>query len=291
MVAGKNPPQTGAAKRGATETGVSGEVHQDRFVGDQDLTRWDTKPGRLLASLAQRISALIGSHGVLVLTLSVGAVLAVSLAAVFAEVYESVVEADGVAGLDHPVLDGAKTFRSPGLDLLITAYTDVGGTVGMPVLALAIMVWLALKRRSWTPVILMLVAGLGSLLMTIAGKKLVGRTRPDLTDAVPPYEYSASFPSGHSLNSAVIAGIVAYLIILRLKSARARILTGAAAALFAATMGLSRVYLGHHWLTDVLGAWALGAAWLALVITAHRLYLTTRVHPAPGQEAAGPAKR
>jgi membrane-associated phospholipid phosphatase len=53
-----------------------------------------------------------------------------------------------------------------------------------------------------------------------------------------------------------------------------------AAAIFAATMGLSRVYLGHHWLTDVLGAWALGAAWLSLVITAHRLYLTTRVHPA-----------
>lgn len=290
MVAGKNPPQGGPAqtgpaqagvtRTGATQTGVAGEVHQDRYVGGQDLTRWGTKPGRLLASLAQRASAVIGSHGMLVLTLSVGAVLAVSLAAIFAEVYESVVEADGVAGLDHPVLDGAKTFRSPGLDVLITAYTDVGGTVGMPVLALAIMIGLALKRRSWTPVILMLVAGLGSLLMTIAGKELVGRTRPDLADAVPPYEYSASFPSGHSLNSAVIAGIVAYLIILRLESARARILTGVAAVLFAATMGLSRVYLGHHWLTDVLGAWALGAAWLSLVITAHRLYLTTRVHPA-----------
>ena len=289
MVAGKNPPQTDV-----TQTGVRGEVHQDRFVGGQDLTRWDTKPGRFVASLAQRISRLFGSHAVLILTLAIGAVLAVSLTAVFAEVYESVVEADGVAGLDHPLLDGAKTFRSPGLDLLVTAYTDIGGTIGMPVLALAIMVGLALRRRSWTPVILMLVAGLGSLLMTVAGKKLVGRTRPDLADAVPPYEYSASFPSGHSLNAAVIAGIVAYLIILRLKSARARILTGVAAAVFAATMGLSRVYLGHHWFTDVLGAWALGAAWLALVITAHRLYLTTRVHPVQGQGQgqgmAGPAK-
>ena len=283
MAAEMNPPET---------TGVTGEVHQDRFVGGQDLTRWDTKPGRFLATTVQRISRLLGSHAALVLTLAVGAVLAVALAAVFAEVYESVVEADGVAGLDHPILDGAKTLRSPGLDTIITGYTDVGGTVGMPVLALAIMIGLALRRRSWTPVILMLVAGLGSLLMTIAGKKLVGRTRPDLADAVPPYEYSASFPSGHSLNSVVIAGIVAYLVILRLKSPRARVLTAVAAGIFAATMGLSRVYLGHHWLTDVLGAWALGAAWLALVITAHRLYLTTRVHPVQGQGQgmAGPAK-
>jgi hypothetical protein len=201
MVAGKNP----------AETGVTGEVRQDRFVGGQDLTRWDTRPGRFLASVVKRISSLLGSHAALVLTLAVGAVLAVSLAAVFAQVYESVVEADGVAGLDHPVLDGAKTLRSPTLNLIITAYTDVGGTIGMPVLALAVMTLLAWRRRSLTPVILMLVAGLGSLLMTIAGKELVGRTRPDLADAVPPYEYSASFPSGHSLNSVVIAGIVAYL--------------------------------------------------------------------------------
>src|SRR5919112_1544232 len=109
MVAGKN----------RAETGVAGEVQQDRFVGGQDLTRWDTTPGRLLASVVKRISSLLGSHAALVLTLAVGAALAVTLASVFAQVYESVVEADGVAGLDHPVLDGAKTLRSPGLDTII----------------------------------------------------------------------------------------------------------------------------------------------------------------------------
>ena len=41
-------------------------------------------------------------------------------------------------------------------------------------------------------------------------------------------------------------------------------------------MGLSRVFLGHHWLTDVVFAWLLGIAWLALIITAHRLFLTIR---------------
>ena len=256
--------------------GVRGELQQDRFVGSQDLTRWNNRAGRFLAGAMHRASSLIGPHGALILTLLFGAVLAACLTALSAQVYEAVTEADGVAGLDHPMLAAGKSLRSPGLDVLVTAYTDVGGTIGMPILAVAAAVVLSVQRRSWTPAILIVAAGAGSLLMTIAGKRLIGRTRPDLTDAVPPYEYSASFPSGHSLNSIVIAGIVAYLVILRLKTTRARILTAAAAAVFALTMGLSRVYLGHHWLTDVLAAWTLGAAWLTLIITAHRLYLTVR---------------
>jgi undecaprenyl-diphosphatase len=64
--------------------------------------------------------------------------------------------------------------------------------------------------------------------------------------------------------------------VLRQRSRTARVLTITVAIVFAVTIGLSRVYLGHHWFTDVLVAWVLGAAWLAVVITAHRLYLTTR---------------
>jgi membrane-associated phospholipid phosphatase len=274
--------------RDTPETGVQGELQQDRFVGGQDLTRWTTRPGRALARAVHQISSVLGPHAALILTLAVGALIAAFLTAVFSEVYESVVDADGVAGLDHPVLDAAKSARSPVLNLVVTGYTDIGGTVGMPILALATTVVLSLRRRSWTPAILIVIAAAGSLLMTIAGKQLVGRTRPLLADAVPPYEYSASFPSGHSLNSVVIAGIVAYLVILRLKSRRGRIWTAALAAAFAVTMGLSRVFLGHHWLTDVLAAWALGLAWLALVITAHRLYLTSRKHRTPVPEGHAP---
>ncbi|MDI2034774.1 phosphatase PAP2 family protein [Paenarthrobacter nitroguajacolicus] len=256
--------------------GVKGEVQQDRFVAGQDLTRWKSPFGRTLARGAERVTKFLGPYAALIITLLVGLGVTLTLAWAFGEVYESVTEANGVAGLDHPVLDAAKSVRSPQMDLAVTAYTDIGGTIGMPIIALAIMVGLALKRRSWTPVILILTAGLGSLLMTIAGKRLFGRARPDLLDAIPPYEHSPSFPSGHSLNSIVIAGIVAYLIILRLNTRKARVLTVVVASVFALTMGLSRVYLGHHWLTDVLAAWALGIAWLALVITAHRLYLTVR---------------
>ena len=262
--------------------GAAGEVQQDRFVGGQDLTRWQTPFGRFLERVVRRATLWLGPHAALILTLIVGGVIAVALTAVTAEVYESVAAADGVAGLDHPLLQAAMGLRSPALDTAVTAYTDVGGPIGMPVVAAATMLILAFRRRSWTPIILVVAAGAGSLLMTLAGKQLIGRARPPLVDAVPPYEYSASFPSGHALNSVVIAGVVAYLLILRQHRLRARVLTIAAAALFALTIGLSRVFLGHHWFTDVLAAWSLGVAWLALVITAHRLYLTVRRRgPAP----------
>ncbi|MCX8456344.1 phosphatase PAP2 family protein [Paenarthrobacter ureafaciens] len=270
--------------RESQDHGVRGEVRQDRYVAGQDLTRWKSPVGQLMAATAQRITTFLGPYAALVITLVIGLLISIALVVTFGEVYESVTEADGVAGLDHPVLDAAKSFRSPALDAATTAYTNVGGTVGMPLIAVGIMIFLATKRKSWTPVILMLAAGLGSLLLTVAGKPLFGRTRPDLSDAIPPFEHSPSFPSGHSLNSIVIAGIVAYLVILRLKSKRARILTIVIASVFSLTMGLSRVYLGHHWLTDVLAAWALGIAWLSLVIMAHRLYLTVRTRH--HQEAA-----
>ncbi|MCU1522986.1 MAG: Undecaprenyl-diphosphatase [Arthrobacter sp.] len=268
------------------DQGVQGELHQDRFVAERDLTRWDNRAGRSLVSAVQWMSQKLGPHGALILTLAAGALIAIGLTAVFAQVYESVTEADGVAGLDHPVLDAGKSVRSPLVDVILTAYTDVGGTIGMPIIALSALAVLGIRRRSWTPVILIATAGAGSLLMTIAGKRLIGRARPELADAVPPYEYSASFPSGHALNSVVIAGIVAYLVILRLKTPRSRVLTAALAAVFALTMGLSRVYLGHHWLTDVVAAWALGLAWLALIITAHRLYLTVRRQRTPSATAS-----
>ncbi|MCZ2402183.1 phosphatase PAP2 family protein [Paenarthrobacter sp. Z7-10] len=277
------PDQSGA--QAAERSGVRGELRDDRFVGGRDLTHWKSSFGRFLARIILWIGARLGPHTALVLTLVVGILLAVSLTAVSAQVYESVTEADGVAGLDHPLLETAMSLRSPALDAAVTAYTDVGGTVGMPILAAVALTVLVLTRRSWTPVILIVAAAAGSLSMTIAGKRLIGRARPPLADAVPPYEHSASFPSGHALNAVVIAGIVAYLLILRLHSTRSRVLCAVVAAVFAITIGLSRVFLGHHWFTDVLAAWTLGLAWLALVITAHRLYLTVRKVRRHGSES------
>lgn len=264
------PPPADDAK------GPRGELEVDRYVGTRDLTHWYTPVGRLLARKVDQVNRRLGPNATLIITLVVGLAIAIVLSIAGAQVYDAVTDSDGIAGLDQPLLDYAITLRSPWFDALATGYTDLAGTIGMPIIAVVVMLILALKRRSWTPVILIVAAGGGSLLLTIAGKDLIGRVRPPLADAVAPYEYSPSFPSGHTLNAIVVAGIIAYLIILRLTSTRTRVLVISAAAFFALTVGLSRVFLGHHWFTDVLAGWVLGAAWLALVITAHRLYLTTR---------------
>ena len=212
-------------------------------------------------------------HLVVLLTLVIGGALALTFAVASAQVYDAVTDEEGVAGLDMPVLQAAMDVRSPVLNDVVTAYTDLGGVIGMPVLATLAAAAMAIAWRRWTPVVVMVVAGGGSLLLTVVGKPLVGRQRPELANAVPPYETSASFPSGHTLNATVVAGVVAYLLVLHLRRLSARVAVILGAVLFAVTMGLSRVYLGHHWLTDVMVAWTLGLAWLTVVVVAHQVFL------------------
>jgi undecaprenyl-diphosphatase len=268
------------------------DTSAEERIGSRDLTQWRTAAGRRFASwVARRASGVArwsAAHVVLVVTAVVGGAAAVVLTAAAAEVYDAVTEADGIAGLDQPVLDQAIAWRSPGLDHAITLFTDVGGPIGMPIVAAvltALMVW---RWRSRTPLVLMVIAAAGSLAMTTTGKAFIGRARPPLSDAVPPYETSPSFPSGHTLNATVITAVLVYLVLRHLDAAWARVATVAVGAVFVATMGLSRVFLGHHWLTDVVAGWALGLGWAAAVITAHRLFLTVRRRaPEGATERAG----
>ncbi|MEP6797673.1 MAG: phosphatase PAP2 family protein [Lapillicoccus sp.] len=248
----------------------------DEHIGTRDLASWPTGFGRWLVRLGLRVATWTTAHGVLVLTAAVGLVIAVTATWATGEVYESITEAGPLAALDQRALDLAVSWRSPGLDTAVTHFTDVGGPVGMPILALVATVIMTVAWRSRTPVILMVIAAIGSLAMTTVGKDLVGRARPPLSLAVPPYETSPSFPSGHTLNAVVITGIVVYLVLRRLVHTLARAAVLAAGVVFAVAMSLSRVYLGHHWLTDVLAGWLLGLGWLAAVITAHRLFLTVQ---------------
>ncbi|AKT51411.1 phosphatase PAP2 family protein [Arsenicicoccus sp. oral taxon 190] len=250
----------------------------EETIGERDLTHWRTPAGRSLARAVTRASTWTLGTWVLLATLALGLLVTLTLTAGAAETYEAVVAGDGVAGLDRPVLDLALSHRSAGLDSALTTFTDIGGPVGMPVLSLALVAIAALTWRSWAPLLLTVLAAAGSLAMTILGKQLVGRVRPPLADAVPPYEHSASFPSGHTLNTTVIIGVLTYLLLTHLHRKRTRTLVLVLAVLWVAAMGLSRVFLGHHWFTDVVCGWLLGLAWVTVLVTCHRLWLTLVRH-------------
>lgn len=192
------------------------------------------------------------------------------------QTYEQVQSGQGAAGFDQPLQDWMVAHRQPWLDALATWFTNLGGKIGMTILATTTVLALARWWRTWTPVVVMLVATAGSLTMTTLGKELTARARPPFDQAVPPLESSASFPSGHTLNAVLITSIIGYLVLLYVTSLLGRVLTGVGLALFAALMGTSRVYLGHHWLTDVLAGAAVGAGWALAVVLGHWLYVRLR---------------
>ena len=227
--------------------------------------------------LLRRLASYVSARAVLVITALAGGLIILGLTAASAGVYDAVAEKDGIAGLDRPVLDQVIALRTPFVDQLFTWFTELGGPLRMTVIASAITILMVWRWRTPTPLILMIIAVAGSLTFTNVGKAIVGRLRPPLGDAVPPYEHAFSFPSGHTLNSTVIAGIVAYLVARRLTSRLGIVLCVLLAVAWSAAMGFSRVFLGHHWLTDVIFAWLLGLARLALLITAHRIFLALRI--------------
>jgi len=256
-------------------------VPDDERIGDRDLAEWRTRAGRGFVELVVRLVTLLGrvwrwslANLALVITMLVGGALVLGATLLASEVYEEVVDSEGVASLDQPVLDAAVSTRSTTTEEWVTRFTDLGGTIGMPVIAVVLVTVLAVKRRSWLPVVLMGIAAAGSVLITVLGKDLAGRVRPPMSLAVPPLETSPSFPSGHTLNATVVLGVLAYLVMLGRRHLRSKLLVGSVVVVFVVAMGLSRVWLGHHWLTDVIAGWLVGLAWLGTVVTGHRVKVT-----------------
>lgn len=209
----------------------------------------------------------------LALTGVVGGTVFALLVAGAAEVYEQVVASRALAALDEPVLAWMVSVRTPLAESVITGFTDLGTTVPMVVLGLVLSAVLYRASRRWTVWVLMVIAAGGSVVFTLVGKPAFGRARPPLASAVPPYEQGFSFPSGHTLNSTVVAGMLAYLTVWLIGRRWVRVTAVLLAAVWSVAMGASRVYLGHHWLSDVVFAWLVGLAWLALLITVHQALL------------------
>lgn len=169
---------------------------------------------------------------------------------------------------DQAVLDWIMGWRTAWLTDVVTVITHFGDTVVAGAITAAVVIALLRRRR---PVDAVMVAGAmitGFLLMS--GLKLVfARDRPLVPDRLVD-EITHSFPSGHAMMSAILVCVVGAAVVRTTARRSAVLFVGL--ALWTLVIGLSRVYLAAHWLTDVMAGWALGAAWAALWIRGSARY-------------------
>jgi undecaprenyl-diphosphatase len=158
--------------------------------------------------------------------------------------------------------------QHPGQTLAWKAVTDIGGPTTWRILGAIAAVGLWVRRQGRLAV-LVAVAMAGAALLSGLLKVVVDRARPVVPDPVY-HAGGGSFPSGHALTSFTALALLVLLVGPHL-TRRARALLVAAAALVAVAIGLSRLMLGVHYLTDVLGGWLLAALWLTTVFGAFRL--------------------
>ncbi|BAH53284.1 phosphatase PAP2 family protein [Rhodococcus opacus] len=165
---------------------------------------------------------------------------------------------------DQSVLDSAVEDRAPWLIDVVTVVTHSGGTVAAWIVSTVLTAVLLLQDRRREAV---LVAGamLSGLAVMTALKNLFERQRPPLPDRLVEIS-SFSFPSGHAMMTAILASVVVAVMLRVVLVRHVRIALVALLLLYTLAVGLSRVYLGAHWMTDVLAGWAFGALWAAFWI-------------------------
>jgi undecaprenyl-diphosphatase len=146
--------------------------------------------------------------------------------------------------------------------MILRAFTWVGSTIGVVAVAIvvAVLAFRRLRRISVVPYLVLVVGGQDLVANLI--KLAVNRARPTVAQLVVPT--GSSFPSGHT--TAAAACYAAFALVLGIeRGPRMRALLFAGAVAIAVAVGCSRVFLGVHWLTDVLGGLALGWGWFALI--------------------------
>ena len=161
---------------------------------------------------------------------------------------------------DLSIRDAIHRLASPAATRVFAILTMLGSDWVMAPLAAIVVCRLVFAERPRQAAIL--VAGyLVANLLSRVLKAAFHRPRPEIFFSLPPAE-NYSFPSGHALVSTTFYGLMATILIAAYPHRR-RAITGAMAIL-ALVIGFSRVYLGYHYPTDVLGGWACAVAWLAL---------------------------
>ncbi len=198
------------------------------------------------------------------LVISLGATIAGL--AVFALLADAVSDQAAITRLDLSVDNSLHAHASPLGVKIATVVSALGGPVAMAALMVAGAIYLLVRREKlllygW------LVAFIGGGALDWALKTIFRRNRPSFPD---PFIHvlGYSFPSGHSMGSLIGYGMLAYVVAHSVRRRGIDLLVAACAGVLVLAIGFSRLYLGAHYLSDVLAGFAAGMVWLAANILA-----------------------
>jgi membrane-associated phospholipid phosphatase len=200
------------------------------------------------------------------LHLVAGLLIFVTMTLTLAEISEDIVNREPLTVADAQLNTWLHSRRSPPLTRVMFAITFFGSTLAATLSAVPFGLYLIWRRRFYW-LAGMISSIVGGVLLNRLLKYAFHRPRPFFNDPLLKLT-SYSFPSGHTMTATVLYGVLAAYFFTTTTDLRARVLIVFSASLLILLVGLSRMYLGAHYLSDVLGAMAEGLAWLSLCLTA-----------------------
>lgn len=203
-----------------------------------------------------------------------GVLVLVGASWIFGSIADEVLEQDAFAALDTSIFQWLHSMSTPALTDIMLAISAVHGVWGMSVLVLIAASVLLWKRHGFWLIVL-LVAVPGGAILNVGMKQAFERARPQL-EAPVLVLHDYSFPSGHTCASTLFYGVIAAFMVSHTRSWQRRANICIAALCMVALVAFSRLYLGAHFLTDVMAGFAEGIAWLALSMTAIHTYMHHR---------------
>lgn len=241
--------------RAATGIGDGALVRRIRKL---DLHRF----GHVMPPLRDRL----GLKGIAGVTLMVGLVVVTVMAIGFTDLLDDVLDGDGLAVVDQPTARWLAQHRDLWLTRVVMALTQWAGPAGQAVALAVVGAAAAYRGRTWLPVLVGLAGGGGITVVTLVAKAVVGRSRPASPFAMFPVP-GFSFPSGHAAGASAVGLLCAWMLgRWVVHSWPKQVAVWSISAMVIGLVGFSRVYLGVHYVTDVLAGWLLGSAWAGVVI-------------------------
>jgi membrane-associated phospholipid phosphatase len=220
---------------------------------------------RRFARQIRFFQARVSPEGYLGLHLTVGLLVILAAGWWFGDIAEDMSRNAATRLLDDQVASWFHQHATPGLTKIMNSVTFFG-SVAFIVSTSTCAAVILIVRKSWYRLLALVIAVGGGGVLNILLKHFFHRQRPVLENPLVTLS-SFGFPSGHTMGSTLFYGLLALFVADSLRTWRSRTITFCVAAIWVGLIGLSRIYLGAHYLTDVLGAIAVGLAWLAFCWT------------------------